>query len=55
MFVSQARAVDGDEDKVGFTADIVMRLAVDHPAVDDVQSPVVINDHGANQDLAESA
>jgi hypothetical protein len=55
MFVPRAPAVDNDEDKIGFTADVVMRLAVDHPSSDDVQNPVVIGDHPIDRDLAESA
>lgn len=55
MFVSRAPAVDDDEDKIGFTADVVMRLAVDHPSSDDAQNPIVLDDHRVDRDLAESA
>ena len=55
MFVSRAPAVDDDEDKIGFTADVVMRLAIDHPSSDDAQNPIVLDDHRVDRDLAESA
>ena len=55
MFVPRAPAVDDDEDKIGFTADVVMRLAVDRPSSDDVQIPIVLGDHRVDRGLAESA
>lgn len=55
MFVSRAPAVNDDEDKIGFTADVVTRLADNHASSDDAQNPIVLNDHRGDRNLAESA
>ena len=56
IFVPRAPEVVGDdEDKIGFTADVVLRLTVDSQAIDDAPHRMTIDEYLVGPDLAASA
>lgn len=56
FFVPRAPEVVGDDaDKIGFTADVVLRLTADSHAIDDAPHRMTIDEYLIGSDLAESA
>ena len=56
FFVPRKPEVVGDDaDKIGFTADVVLRLTADSPAIDDASHHMTIDEYLIGPDLAETA